>query len=210
MTLLPRPSGANQRRITQAMRLVLAAMVGYGLLTGNPKAVMNGSVALVITFVPAVLERNYDLSLDPLLALWLTTAVLLHSLGSSGLYSHIEWWDHVTHALSASLIAGVGYTTVRAIDLHHRDIIIPREVAFVYIFVVVLSFGVVWELFEFGLDVVAARTGMEMPLSQHGLDDTVVDLLYNSLGALAVAVFGQAHLTGVAERVVRWWRTGRR
>jgi len=38
-----------------------------------------------------------------------------------------------------------------------------------------------------------------MPLAQHGLDDTVRDTMFNSLGALLVAAFGQAHLTDVAE-----------
>jgi hypothetical protein len=61
--------------------------------------------------------------------------------------------------------------------------------------------GVVWELFEFALDIVADETGISMPLAQFGLDDTVADLMYNSVGALIVATFGQAHLTGVAERV---------
>ncbi|WP_336035922.1 hypothetical protein [Halobacterium yunchengense] len=205
MTLLPRPSRANQRRITRAMQIVLAALVVYGLVRGNSKAVVNGSITLAITFLPAVLERNYEFPLDPWLALWVTAAVFLHTLGSSGLYAHIEWWDHVTHSLSASLVAGAGYTTARAIDIHHDDISIPPEVAFVYIFVVVLSFGVLWELFEFGLDIAAAETGLTMPLAQHGLEDTVKDLTYNSLGALVVAVFGQAHLVGVAERIEDWY-----
>jgi uncharacterized membrane protein YjdF len=209
MTLLPRPSVRNQRRITRGMQAVLAALVVYGFVRGNSKAVVNGSITLLITFIPAVLERNYDLPLDPWLALWITSAVFLHVLGSSGLYSHIEWWDHVTHALSASLVAGAGYTTARAVDLHHDDINIPGKVAFVYIFVVVLSFGVVWELFEFGLDVVAAETGLTMPLAQHGLEDTVKDLMYNSLGALVVATFGQAHLVGVAESIEDWWLSRR-
>jgi hypothetical protein len=65
----------------------------------------------------------------------------------------------------------------------------------------VLAFGVVWELFEFGLDVAANATGLDMPVSQHGLDDTVRDLMFNSLGAILVAVFGQAHLSGVAELI---------
>jgi hypothetical protein len=43
-----------------------------------------------------------------------------------------------------------------------------------------------------------------MPLARHGLDDTVRDLMFDSLGALLVAAFGQAHLTNVADRV----RTG--
>jgi uncharacterized membrane protein YjdF len=205
MTILPRPSRANQQRLTRSMQFVLAALVVWGFVRGNSTAVVNGSLTLAITFIPAILERKYDFPLDPWLALWITAAVFLHTLGSSGLYAHIEWWDHVTHALSASLIAGAGYTVARAIDLHHDEISIPREVTFAYLFIVVLSFGVVWELFEFALDVISQATGLQMPLAQHGLDDTVKDFMYNSLGALVVAVFGQAHLVGVADRLEDWW-----
>ena len=201
MTLLPRPSGRTQQRLTRGMQVALAALVAYGVVAGQPKAIINGSVTLVITFLPAVLERNYDLPLDPWLGLWITTAVFLHTLGSAGLYTRIFFWDNITHAMSASLIAAAGYTTARAVDLHSDEIHIPQRFVFVYIFVIVLSFGVVWELFEFGLDVVAEATGVAMPLAQHGLDDTVRDTMFNSVGALLVAVFGQAHLTGVAQLV---------
>ena len=201
MTLLPRPSVRTQARLTRGMQVALAALVAYGVVAGQPKAIINGSVTLAITFVPAVLERNYDLPLDPWLGLWITAAVFLHTLGSAGLYTRIFFWDNITHAVSASLIAAAGYTTARAVDLHSDEIHVPRRFVFVYIFVIVLSFGVVWELFEFGLDVVAEATGVAMPLAQHGLDDTVRDTMFNSVGALLVAVFGQAHLTGVAQLV---------
>ncbi len=201
MTRLPRPSMRTQRRLTRLMQLVLVGLVAYGLVDGQPKAIVNGSVALLITFFPALLERNYDLPLDPWLGLWITAAVFLHTLGSAGLYGQIDWWDHLTHALSASLVAGVGYTAARAVDLHADDIHIPSRIAFVYIFVLVMAFGVIWELFEFALDIIAASTGVTMPLAQHGLDDTVRDLMYNSLGALLVGTFGQVYLTDVAETV---------
>jgi hypothetical protein len=68
---------------------------------------------------------------------------------------------------------------------------------------------VVWELFEFGLDVAADATGISMPLAQHGLDDTVRDLVFNALGALTVAVFGQAHLSGATERGLKALRERR-
>jgi len=183
------------------MQLLLLGIVGYGLLAREPKAIVNGTIGLGVTLLPALFERNYQLPLDPWLGLWITTAVFLHTLGSAGLYGQIDWWDHVTHAMSASLVAAAGYTVARSIDLHSEDIHIPKQFAFVYLFVVVLSFGVVWELFEFGLDIIADVTGVTMPLAQHGLDDTVRDFMYNSLGALLVAVFGQAHLTGVAQRL---------
>jgi uncharacterized membrane protein YjdF len=199
--LYARPSLQNQRRLTRAMQILLAGIVVYGVVYGQPKAITNGGLGLFVTFVPALVERNYDIPLDPWLGVWITSAVFLHTLGSAWFYAQIPWWDHLTHALSASLIAGAGYTTLRAIDLHSDEIHIPSRFAFVFILVVVLAFGVVWELFEFGLDIVADETGIQMPLAQYGIDDTVLDLMYNSVGALIVAVFGQAHLSGVAERV---------
>ena len=199
--LRARPSLRTQRQLTRAMQLLLAGIVVYGVAFGQPKAITNGGLGLFVTFVPALLERNYDIPLDPWLGVWITTAVLLHTVGSAGFYARVPWWDHLTHALSASLVAGAGYTTLRAVDLHSDEIHIPSRFAFVFILVVVLAFGVVWELFEFGLDIVADQTGIEMPLAQFGLSDTVADLTYNSVGALIVALFGQAHLTGVAERV---------
>ena len=198
---LPRPSVTNQRRLTRGMQIVLAAIVAYGAVVGEPKAITNGGLGLFVTFVPALVERNYDIPLDPWLGVWITAAVFFHTLGSAWFYAQIGWWDHLTHALSASLIAGAGYTALRAVDLHSDAIRIPTRFAFVFIFVVVLAFGVVWELFEFALDIVADETGIAMPLAQHGLDDTVLDLTYNSIGALIVATFGQAYLSGVAERV---------
>ncbi|WP_336003283.1 hypothetical protein [Halorientalis halophila] len=191
----------NQRRLTRGMQLVLLSLVAAGFVFGQPKAITNGGIALLITFIPAILERNYDLPLDPWLALWITTAVFLHTLGSAGLYTLIFFWDNITHAMSASLVAAAGYTVARAIELHSDEIHVPQRLVFVYIFVIVLSFGVIWELFEFGLDIIATETGLTMPLAQHGLDDTVKDTMFNSVGALIVAVFGQVHLAGVAEDV---------
>lgn len=201
MTLLPRPSVQTQLRLTRGMQLILVGIISYGLLFGEPKAITNGAMGLVITLVPALLARNYDLPLDPWLGLWITLAIFLHTMGSAGLYAQIGWWDHITHAMSATLVAGIGYTFVRAVDLHDGRITIPNQFAFAFILITVMAFGVVWELFEFGLDIAADETGIAMPLAQHGLDDTVRDMMFNTLGAIVVATFGQAHLLGVAETV---------
>ena len=181
---------------------MLVAIVAYGIVYSRPKAITNGCLALAVTVSPALLERNYAVPLDPWLGLWITLAVLAHTLGSAGLYATVGWWDHLTHALSATIVAGVGYTVTRALDVHHDDIQLPRRFAFAFILVLVMAFGVVWELFEFGLDVLAARTGVDMPLAQHGLDDTVGDLLFNAAGAVVVAAFGQAYLSGTVDALL--------
>jgi len=199
MIRLPLPSTRTQELLTHGMQLALLLLVGYGLVAGEPKAISNGGIALLITILPAVLERNYRFPLDPWLGLWITTAVFLHTLGSAGLYGQVGWWDHLTHATSASLVAATGYTAARAIELHNDDIHVPQRLFFVYILIVVLSFGVIWELFEFGLDLAADATGVSMPVAQEGLDDTVRDAMFNSLGAIVVAALGQVHLTDVAD-----------
>ena len=192
----------TQRLLTRALQAILVAVVGYGVLYSRPKAITNGCLALAVTLTPALLERNYAVPLDPWLGLWITLAVLAHTLGSAGLYATVGWWDHLTHALSATIVAGVGYTVTRALDVHHDDIQLPRRFAFAFILVLVMAFGVVWELFEFGLDVLSARTGVDMPLAQHGVDDTVGDLLFNAAGAVVVAAFGQAYLSGTVETLL--------
>ncbi len=201
MKLLPRPSVQTQIRLTRGMQLVLIGIIVYGFAFAEPKAITNGTMGILITLVPALLERTYDFPLDPWLGLWITLAIFLHTMGSAGLYAQFAWWDHLTHAMSASLVAAIGYTFGRAVDLHSDQITIPSQFAFAFILITVMAFGVIWELFEFGLDIAADATGITMPVAQHGLDDTVRDMMFNTLGAVVVAVFGQAHLLGVAESV---------
>ncbi|MFP4591641.1 MAG: hypothetical protein ACLFM8_09300 [Halobacteriales archaeon] len=185
------------------MQVVLVGLFTLGVVERDPKVMLNTGVSLAITFAPAALERNYRLHLDPFLSVWIAAAVFFHTIGSAGFYTYVGWWDHLTHALSASLVAAVGYVLVRAIDLHIEEINLPRRVMFVYILVFVLAIGVVWELFEFALDLFAEATGVMPPLSQFGLEDTVNDLLFNAFGAVLVAAAGQLYLTDTAELVRR-------
>lgn len=193
----------EQRRLilSRTMQVILIGLFTVGLIERNPKVLLNTGVAVAITFLPALLRRNYRLHLNPGLALWVTSAVFLHTIGSAGFYHYFGWWDHLTHALSASLVAAIGYTTLRSIDLYTEEVHLPSRVMFGYILIFVLAFGVIWEIFEYGLDVVAEVTGVMPPLSQLGLADTVNDLIFNSIGAIVVATFGQLYLSPVAAQI---------
>lgn len=108
-------------------------------LQASPRQSSTGGIALLMTFLPAVFERNYRFPLDPGLGLWITTAVFLHTLGLAGLYSQIAWWDHLTYSLSVILVAATGYTAARGIELHVEDVNIPQRFMSVYILVGVLA-----------------------------------------------------------------------
>jgi uncharacterized membrane protein YjdF len=118
-------------------------------------------------------------------------------------YATLWWYDHVTHALSASVVAGVGYATARAVDEHSEAVFLPPRFMFVFILLFVLAFGVFWEVIEFGLGEAARAVGNRALLTQYGLEDTMLDLVFDTVGAVIVAVWGTAHLTDVAGYIGR-------
>ena len=195
----------RQKQAAWAMEIGLVGILSVGLYQGSTTVVVNAGVGLFVTQLPPVLERDYDIPMDPALTLWITSAVFLHAFGVLGLpgsetnlYGSVPWWDHLTHALSASVVAGVGYATARAFDAHTEDIVLPPRFTFVFILLFVLAFGVFWEVIEFGLGEAARAAGNRALLTQYGLDDTMLDLVFDTIGAVIVAVWGTVHLTDVA------------
>jgi len=75
---------------------------------------------------------------------------------------------------------------------------------FVFILMFVLAFGVAWEVLEFTITLAAEATGNATILTQFGLGDTMLDLVFDTIGAVVVAVWGTAHLTGVVGVVEGW------
>lgn len=189
------------RRLSQVMQVALTVLLLYGIVSRDLTTVSNAAIALAITFLPAVLERDARLPLEPGLVFWLTAAVFLHALGSAGLYAVIGQWDSLTHTISASIVAAAGYAVVRAIDLHTDEIYVPPAMLFAFILVFVLAFGVVWELMEFAIDWSAQLLGLEAVLAQHGLSDTIVDLVYDTVGAVVASIWGAFYLTDLSHRI---------
>jgi hypothetical protein len=207
-------SDRRQRQLTRAMQVALLVLIGLGLERGSLGIVVNATIGLGVTQLPAVLERDYQIGMDPALTLWITAAVFLHALGTAGLpgsstnfYRSIWWWDHLTHTLSSSIVAAAGYATARAVERHSDSVSLPDRFMFVFILLFVLAFGVFWEVVEFGVAGVATLSGTTGVLVQYGLSDTMLDLLFNTLGGVVVAVWGTAHLTDlvgtIAERFER-------
>lgn len=197
--------GISKRRQEQASRLLQLCLVGFlfiGIDRGNVGIIVNSVLALAITELPALLDRDYALPMDPALVLWLTTAVFLHALGTLGPYQTVWWWDHVTHAISSSLVAGAGYATTRAVESYSDAIVLPPRFLFVFLLALVLAFGVLWEVLEFGLGQMTAVMGTGQVLTQYGLDDSMLDLVFDAAGGLLVAVWGTAYLSGMVTELV--------
>ncbi|ELY83745.1 hypothetical protein C487_00245 [Natrinema pallidum DSM 3751] len=97
-----------------------------------------------------------------------------------GPYDDVWWWDHLTHAHSSSILAGIVYVASRRKD---RDPV-PRVVA------AAISLGFAWELLEYAIHATAKRLDLEPILVTYGRKDTFFDIVFDLVGALLVLAFG--------------------
>jgi len=191
----------HHRLAVRALQTVLGAIAAFALVRGNVTLFVNSGGPLAITFLPALLRREYDYAMDTGLVLWITVASTLHAAGALELYEAFGWYDSLTHAVSASLIAGVGYAIARAVERHSRAVDFNREFRATFIVLFVLAVGVGWEILEFTSGGLASTVGGEAVLAQYGTSDIVNDLVFNTVGAFIVAGWSTAHFEGIAARL---------
>ncbi|WP_096390713.1 hypothetical protein [Halopenitus persicus] len=158
----------------------------------NVAAAINAMAAFVLALLPVVVEIVLPVILTrsvlfgSVLPVWLAAAGFLHSLGMLGLYESIWWWDHLTHTVSAALVAALLYAGV-IVTL--PDIAgIGNSSGLVVTVTVVSTFaiGVFWELIELVAREVGERFDIEPVLIHYGWRDTAVDLGFDVVGALLV------------------------
>lgn len=202
---LARSSGhwSPVRLVTHGLQALLVALAAYALVSLSVGELLNVGIPLAIAATPTVLRRVYGYRVNPVVGLWIALSAALHVVGTFGPYQNIGWYDQVAHAVSASLVAGIGYAVFRALDRDHEGIVIPTRLQFVFLFVFATAFGVLWEIAEFGTGLVAAWLGGDPVLAQYGLDDAVYDLLFNAVGAVLVAVFGTDYFRSVTRMIER-------
>jgi hypothetical protein len=191
--------GLGQRWERRLVRLLQAGLVGlvlYGLATFRLGMAANGALALSVTLLPAALRREYGYTMDAGLVLWITLAIVLHVAGSLGVYAEFSWYDEITHTVSATVVAGAGYAALRAVERHSSAVEVPPPVRSAFVVVFVLSFGVVWEVFEFGAVELSRALGLDSPVTVYGIDDIVTDFVFNTVGAVLVALWGADSVGG--------------
>ncbi|QSW97665.1 hypothetical protein [Haloterrigena alkaliphila] len=170
------------------IRYALLTVFLVGLRRRDPGAVVNAAVAAIGTYLPEFVERAYGVELRPWQRAYVNTAMVTHAIGMLGPYDDVWWWDHLTHAHSSSILGGIVYAASRR---RGRDPG-PRVVA------VVVCLGLLWEIAEYAIHAAANRLGLEPILVTYGPKDTLLDIVFNLVGALLVLAFGDRVLGDLA------------
>lgn len=186
-------SESQEIRVVRTLQVALVGILVYGISTLQLELTINAGIPLAVTFLPAVLRREYSYAMDARLVLLITVAVFLHALGSVGFYVRYSWYDEITHTVSAALVAGIGYAALTALERHSEEIDLPPKLRGVFILVFVLAFSVIWEVFEFGAVRFSQLLGVTSPVRVFGIDDIVTDMVFNVVGAVLVAIWGSGY-----------------
>jgi hypothetical protein len=156
-------------------------------------------VTLVLTFLPDYIEyKNIHLPhlLEIIIVIFIFAGIFLSVRFE--LYNQVFWWDDLLHTLSGVIIGFIGFIIIYKINGKYSMNISPLLVA-VFAFTFAMTMGVVWEIFEFAMDVFFGTTMqswdlpettvmMGRPFQGSGLRDTMSDLIVNSAGALLTSV----------------------
>jgi uncharacterized membrane protein YsdA (DUF1294 family) len=171
------------------MQLGMVAVAVGGIVTVNHTWVPAALVSLLVSAVPTILRRDLRVVLPAELNFWIVLALFLHVVGGySGFYDTLPGWDHLTHAMSASLVAAIGFVVVVALDKYVESIFLPPLFLAFFIVMFTMSVGVVWELMEYAID---QLTGSML---QYSLNDSMIDLLFDLFGGFMVAIVGTYYL----------------
>lgn len=146
----------------------------------------NGTLVLLLSFAPAIIEHRLRVPLP--VELTLITCIFLYASFALGevrdFYEKIWWWDLALHGLSALTVGIIGFLSIYVFYMTRRIRAAAGWIATIT-FALAVSVGTMWEIFEFLMD---WYFGFNMQKS--GLADTMTDLMINGAGAAIAAAIG--------------------
>ena len=180
--------------LTLAIQIVLAAgVIGFILLHDWANAVLT-TLVIVLTLVPRLLKRWFRVDVPPefqlVAAVFVFCAIFLGT--SLGFYGRFHWWDTALHTTSGCLLGIVGFISVFLINgTDHRPEGMRVSLIAVFGFMFAVTLGVFWEIYEFVADKVIP--GLNMQVVETGVDDTMIDMIVNTVGAAVIALLGYVY-----------------
>ena len=103
-------------------------------------------------FANKLFKVTLPYELEVIILLFVFAAEILGEIGS--FYTHIIWWDTMLHTLNGFLMAAIGFALIDILNNSPKFHISlsPMFVA-VVAFCISMTVGVLWEFFEFGMDI---------------------------------------------------------
>ncbi|MBR6651134.1 MAG: hypothetical protein IKL36_06965 [Clostridia bacterium] len=137
------------------LRILVIAVAVVSLVSGNIENFFLCILSLVLFLLPAFVERKFKVdlpdALEIIVLLFIFAAEILGEISS--FYVRVPHWDTMLHTVNSFLFAAIGFAMV---DVLNRSSRVKFNLSPFYLAVMAFCFsmtvGVLWEFFEFGMD----------------------------------------------------------
>jgi hypothetical protein len=172
--------------ISNVFRIGLAFLLVIAILNKDLQWTLECISGLILSSVPFFLNRSLKIEIPGILDLMITFALFLHT-GIGGVldvYYAFPNFDIATHFISSVLIAFLALITLYILDEYWDGLYMNTYAMAFGVVVITMALGVVWEFGEWTSDTLFGLG------AQWGLQDTMTDLLVDTIGGIVLAVVG--------------------
>lgn len=190
------PKKKNKRTLVHSILsiAVLIVMVAR-FIRADYFSVFLCMLTLVLFYIPTFANKIFKVTLpaelEAIILLFIFSAEILGEIGS--FYTQIPWWDTMLHTINGFLMAAIGFSLIDILNNSPKfHINLSPVFVAVVAFCISMTVGVLWEFFEFSMDMFAG-TDMQkdrlvseiisVSLNPSGLNETVSvsNILYTDL-----------------------------
>jgi len=182
----------NQSLVVYVIWLLLLGGGAFAIYERQWETLFVTILTFALTFAPLQFQRFYHVKIP----VFFTSAIIVFTysalfLGEIGnFYERVWWWDILLHGGAAIGFGLIGFIMILMLFRGDKYAAPPIALAW-FAFCFAMTIGVLWEVFEFGMD---ALFGLNMQKS--GLADTMYDLIVDTFGAFVGASAGFFYLKG--------------
>lgn len=172
--------------INWTIRIVILWALAWAIYLKEWLYALIAFVGFILMIIPVIFRRNYKIfipiELEMIYLCFIFLSLILGEIGEY--YTKIWWWDLMLHTFAGILMGLVGLVIVFMLT-SNKKIKTATGILMFFVFCFALSFGALWEIFEFLMD-----TLFGFNMQKSGLMDTMSDLIIDALGGMISAVFG--------------------
>ncbi len=176
--------------ISYILRATLVAAIISAGIKENWMALFMASFALILTFLPSLIERN--LKIYPPIEFEFAITIFIYASLFLGevhkYYTRFWWWDLVLHSFAGITFGLLGFFIMYILHREKKVSTSPILIA-LFSFCFAVAIGSVWEIFEFSMD-----QTFSLNMQKSGLLDTMSDMIVNGSSALLTAAFGYFYI----------------
>lgn len=177
-----------------ATNVLLLGAAGYAFWSGQNELGFVASLMFFVSVSPHYFKAVHNVYI-PLLFIYgaivfIFSSILLGQFG--GMYDRFHWYDAFLHFLSALVLGIVGFLIIYVFYSVNR-LKLPLLIIVMFSFSFTVTIGVMWGIIEYFIDMTLG-TNMQV----NSLDDTMIDLIVNSLGGLIASLIGYLYVKKIS------------